>query len=53
MVYLAPEMLSPQPDVTSLLAQILDSALGDAEVDLNADVRKILVQALESRLFGL
>jgi hypothetical protein len=52
MVYLAPEMLSPQPDVTSLLAQILDSALGDAEVDLNADVRKILVQALESRLFG-
>lgn len=53
MVYLAPEMLSPQPDITSLLAQILDSALGDAEVDLNADARKILVQALESRLFGL
>lgn len=53
MVYLAPEMLSPQPDITSLLAQILDSALGDAEVNLNADARKILVQALESRLFGL
>lgn len=53
MVYLAPEMLSPQPDITSLLGQILDSALGDAEVDLNADARKILVQALESRLFGL
>jgi hypothetical protein len=53
MVYLAPEMLSPQPDITSLLEQILDSALGDAEIDLEADARKILVQALESRLFGL
>ncbi len=53
MVYLAPEMLSPQPDITSLLEQILDAALGDAEVDLNADTRKILVQSLESRLFGL
>jgi hypothetical protein len=53
MVYLAPQMLSPQPDITSLLEQILDAALGDAEVDLNADAKKILVQALESRLFGL
>ena len=53
MVYLAPQMLLPQPDITSLLEQILDAALGDAEVDLNADARKTLVQALESRLFGL
>ena len=53
MVYPGPEMLSPQPDITSLLAQILDSALGEAEVELNAEARKTLVQALESRLFGL
>ncbi len=53
MVYLAPEMLSPQPDVTSLLAQILDAALREAKVDLNADARKIVVQGLESRLFEL
>lgn len=53
MVYLAPETLSPQLDITSLLEQILDSALGDAKADLHADARKILVQSLESRLFGL
>jgi hypothetical protein len=53
MVYPAPEMLSPQPDIASLLEQILDSALGDAEIDLNAEARKTLVQALKSRLFGL
>ena len=52
-VYLAPTMLSPQPDITSLLEQILDSALKDAEVDLNAGARKDMVQALECRLFGL
>ena len=52
-VYLAPETLSPQPDITSLLEQMLDAALGDAKADLHANARKILVQSLESRLFGL
>jgi hypothetical protein len=53
MVYVAPEMLSPQPDIASLLEQILDSALRDAGIDLEVGARKTLVQALESRLFRL
>ncbi|MDE2366876.1 MAG: hypothetical protein KGM95_08080 [Betaproteobacteria bacterium] len=52
-VHITPAMLSPQSDITSLLGQILDSALKDAGVDLDATARKALVQALESRLFGL
>jgi hypothetical protein len=53
MLYVPAEMLSPQPDIALLLEQILDAALGDAEVDLNAEARKKLIQALQSRLFGL
>ncbi|MBA4141716.1 MAG: hypothetical protein H0X43_01650 [Nitrosospira sp.] len=49
----APATQSPQPDVTSLLGQIVDSALRDTELHLDARVRDKLVQALESRLFGL
>ena len=52
-VFLTPTMLSPQSDITSLLEQILDSALKDAGVDLAAGARTALVQALECRLFGL
>ena len=52
-VFLTPTMLSPQSDITSLLEQILDSALKDAGVDLTAGARTALVQALECRLFGL
>ncbi|HEX8873065.1 MAG TPA: hypothetical protein VF780_00440, partial [Nitrosospira sp.] len=52
-VHITPAMLSPQSDITSLLGQILDSALQDAGVDLDAAARKALIQALECRLFGL
>jgi hypothetical protein len=52
-VHIAPTLLSPQSDITSLLGQILDSALKDAGVDLEVAARKALVQALESQLFGL
>ncbi|GAB4515998.1 MAG: hypothetical protein Tsb0026_21350 [Sulfuricaulis sp.] len=52
-VHITPATLSPQSDITSLLGQILDSSLKDAGVDLDAAARKTLVQALESRLFGL
>lgn len=52
-VLLTPSMLSPYSDVTSLLEQILDSALRDAGLDLDAKARIALVQALEHRLFGL
>ena len=51
-VHIAPGMLSPQSDITSLLAQIVDSALKDAGVDMDAVARKALVQALETQLFG-
>jgi hypothetical protein len=51
-VHIAPPMLSPHSDITSLLGQILDSALKDAGVDLDAAARKALVQALETQLFG-
>ena len=52
-VFLTPAMLSPQSDITSLLRQILDSALKDAGADLDAGARNALVHALECRLFGL
>jgi hypothetical protein len=52
-VSLPSAMLSPQSDITSLLEQILDSALKDAGTDLTAGARTALVQALECRLFGL
>ncbi|SEP30786.1 hypothetical protein [Nitrosovibrio sp. Nv6] len=52
-VYVTPPMLSPQSDITLLLEQVLDSALKDAGIDLEAGARKALVQALESHLFGL
>jgi hypothetical protein len=52
-VHVTPAMLSPQSDITLLLEQVLDSALRDAKVDLEAEARKTLVQALESHLFGL
>lgn len=52
-VYVSPPMLSPQSDITRLLEQVLDSALKDAGIDLEAGARKALVQALESHLFGL
>ena len=51
-VHIAPAMLSPQSNITSLLAQIVDSALKDAGVDLDINARKALVQALETQLFG-
>jgi hypothetical protein len=53
MVYLTPAMLSPSSDITSLIAQIVDSALKDAGTELETGVRGALVRALESRLFGL
>jgi hypothetical protein len=53
LVYLPPSMVSPPGDITSLIAQIVDSALKDAGADLGAGARTALVQALESRLFGL
>ncbi|WON73037.1 hypothetical protein [Nitrosospira sp. Is2] len=53
MVYLPPSMLSAPGDITSLIAQIVDSALKDTGEDLGAGARAALVQALESRLFGL
>lgn len=52
-VLLTPSMLSPHSDIASLLEQILDSALKDVGVDLDAKARIALVQALEHRLFGL
>ncbi|MDN5751888.1 MAG: hypothetical protein L0H15_01220 [Nitrosospira sp.] len=52
-VHLTPTMLSPQSDVTSLLGQILDSALKDSGAELDAGAREALIQALECRLFGL
>lgn len=52
-VQVTPAMLSPQSDITLLLGQVVDSALSDAGVDLEAGARKTLVQALESHLFGL
>ena len=51
-VHIAPAMLSPHSDITSLLGQILDSALKDAGVELDVAARKALVQALETQLFG-
>jgi hypothetical protein len=51
-VHIAPGMLSPQSDITSLLAQIVDSALKDAGVNLDVNAQKALVQALETQLFG-
>jgi len=52
-VQLAPSMLPPYSDRAALLEQILDSALNDANVELSSEARKTVVQALESRLFGL
>jgi DNA-binding response OmpR family regulator len=52
-VFFPSAMLSPQSDITSLLEQILDSALKDAGVDLDTGARNALIQALECRLFGL
>lgn len=52
-VLLTPSMLSSHSDIASLLEQILDSALKDVGVDLDAKARIALVQALEHRLFGL
>ena len=52
-VQVLPSMLSPHADIRSLLSQILDSALKDTGVHLNTPARSALVQALESRLFGL
>ncbi|HET7061183.1 MAG TPA: hypothetical protein VFI43_03290 [Nitrosospira sp.] len=52
-VQVAPAMLSPHADIRSLLYQILDSALKDTGVDLDAATRSRLVQALESQLFSL
>jgi hypothetical protein len=52
-VMLTSGMLSSQSDVTAILAQIVDSALKDAGTALDPEARKALVQALESRLFGL
>lgn len=52
-VQLTPSMLPPYSDRAALLEQILDSALNDANVELSSEARKTVVQALESRLFGL
>lgn len=52
-VMLTSGMLSSQSGITAILAQIVDSALKDAGTTLDADARKALVEALESRLFGL
>ncbi|SFW34140.1 hypothetical protein [Nitrosovibrio sp. Nv17] len=49
----APATLSPQADITALLEEIVDAALGDANADLDAGSRQALVHALESHLFGL
>lgn len=52
-VLLPPSMLTAHSDITSLLEQILDSALKDVGLDLDAKARTALVHALENRLFGL
>jgi hypothetical protein len=52
-VHLAPAMLVPCSSIASLIGQIVDSALKDAGTDLDARARVALVQALESKLFGL
>lgn len=52
-VFFPSTTLSPQSDITSLLEQILDSALRDAGVELDTGARNALIQALECRLFGL
>lgn len=52
-VMLTSGMLSSQSGITAILAQIVDSALKDAGTTLDPDARKALVEALESRLFGL
>jgi hypothetical protein len=52
-VHLAPAMLTPCSNVASLIGRIVDAALKDAGTDLDARARGALVQALESKLFGL
>jgi len=52
-VHLAPTMLAPCSSIASLIGQIVDSALKDAGTALDARARAALVQALESKLFGL
>jgi hypothetical protein len=52
-VHLAPAMLEPCSSITSLLGQLVDAALFDAGAELDVRARAALVQALESKLFGL
>jgi hypothetical protein len=52
-VHLAPEMLAPCSSIASLIGQIVDAALYDAGAELDARAREALVDALESKLFGL
>jgi len=47
-----PSTLSPA-DITVLLEKILDGALNETGSALNPNERKVLIQALKSRLFGL
>lgn len=52
-VHLAPSMIASSSDLTVLLGQIVDSALKDANVELDNEARTMLVEALQARLFRL
>lgn len=52
-VHLAPSMMPSSSDLTVLLGQIVDSALKDANVELDTEARTTLVEALQARLFRL
>lgn len=50
---LPPAAPSPKTEVTSQLRQILDAALLETEIDLDATAREALIHALEWRLRNL
>jgi hypothetical protein len=50
-VHLPPSLLAASSDPTVLLGRIIDSALRDANVELDIEARKILLESLQTRLF--
>ena len=49
-VFLHPAVIQPQPARLTPIRQILDAALEDAHIDMDAQDRKALAHALETRL---
>lgn len=49
-VILRPSVIQPQPMRSTPMQQILDAALEDANITMNANNRKALANALETRL---